>query len=325
MPGSSSPYVTPKDIERARQTDLLSFLREKDPSQLVHVAGQTYCTLEHDSLKINNGKWYWHSRGFGGASALDYLIKVKGYPLPRAVELILGKGSLRAPAASLKIRPDKGNLILPEKEINSRRVTRYLNQRGIHPTIISYCLENNALYESKKYHNAVFVGFDKDGIPRYAMLRGIYSAYKAEVSGSNKRYSFRIAAEDNGRDLHVFESAIDLMSYASMKRYRGQDWKQDALLSLAGVFQVKRKGVLPVALEGFLEEHPETKTIHLHLDNDQVGQAAAKGIIERLEKDYEVLDQPPRYGKDVNEALEIWLQNSRGVLWKRVEKNTLLR
>ena len=35
-----------------------------------------YCTAEHDSLKISNGKWYWWSRGFGGYSALDYFIKV---------------------------------------------------------------------------------------------------------------------------------------------------------------------------------------------------------------------------------------------------------
>ncbi len=31
------------------------------------------------SLKISNGKWIWWSRGIGGRSALDYLIKVKGY------------------------------------------------------------------------------------------------------------------------------------------------------------------------------------------------------------------------------------------------------
>ena len=310
MPGSSSPYVTPVEIERARQIDLLTFLREKDPGQLIRVAGQTYCTLEHDSLKINNGKWYWHSKGFGGVSALDYLIKVKGYPLPRAVEAILGRGSLMAPATCRKEKQDRGNLILPEKEVNSDRVSWYLRQRGIHPSIIRYCLENKTLYESKKYHNAVFVGFDIDGVPRYAMLRSTYSAYKAEVSGSNKRYSFRITAEDNGRDLHVFESAIDLMSYGSMIRYRGQDWKKDTLLSLAGVFTVKRKGVLPVALEGFLEEHPEVKTIHLHLDNDQVGQDAARGIIESLGEEYEVLDRPPRYGKDVNEALRIWMRKT---------------
>ena len=159
-PGSGNLYVTPEDVERARQMDLLTFLREKDPGQLIRVAGQTYCTLEHDSLKINNGKWYWHSKGFGGVSALDYLIKVKGYPLPRAVEAILGRGSLTMPAACVKARPDRGDLLLPEKEANSDRVTWYLRQRGIHPSIISYCLESKTLYESKKYHNAVFVGFD---------------------------------------------------------------------------------------------------------------------------------------------------------------------
>jgi hypothetical protein len=310
MPGSSNLYVTPEDIERVRQIDLLTFLREKDPTQLVHVSGNTYCTLEHDSLKINNGKWYWHSRGFGGVSALDYLIKVKGYPLPRAVEAILGKERLVSPAARQKARQDRGKLILPEKEENSDRVVGYLQRRGIHSSIISYCLESKTLYESEGHHNAVFVGYDKNRIPRYAMLRSIYGTYKAEVAGSNKRYSFRIAAEDNGKDLHVFESAIDLMSYASMIKYRGQDWKQDALLSLAGVFQVKRKGVLPIALKGFLEDYLEVKTIYLHLDNDQIGRAAAKGIIESLEGEYEILDQPPRYGKDVNDALRIWLRKT---------------
>ena len=63
-------------LERVRQIDLLSYLREFEPSNLVKVKGTSnvYCTAEHDSLKISNGKWYWWSRGFGGYSALDYLI-----------------------------------------------------------------------------------------------------------------------------------------------------------------------------------------------------------------------------------------------------------
>ena len=307
MPGSATIFVAPEELAKARRMDLLTFLKEKDPGQLVHVAGQTYCTLEHDSLKINNGKWYWHSKGLGGISALDYLIKVKGYPLPRAVETILDGGSWAVPSEHRKKKPDGERLILPEKAVSSAQVTAYLRQRGIHPAVIGYCLENHLLYESKPHHNAIFVGYDREAVPRYAMIRSTTGTYKAEATGSSKRYSFRIAAEDNGRDLHVFESAIDLLSFASMLKYRGRDWRQDALLSLAGVFLVKRKGVLPVALEGFLEEHLEIQTIHLHLDNDQVGQAASKGIIESLEGKYEVLDQPPRYGKDVNEALMIWL------------------
>ena len=78
---ANRPYVqiAPDVLERVRQIDLLSYLREFEPSNLVKVKGTSnvYCTAEHDSLKISNGKWYWWSRGFGGYSALDYLIKVK--------------------------------------------------------------------------------------------------------------------------------------------------------------------------------------------------------------------------------------------------------
>ena len=81
---TNRPYV---------QIDLLSYLREFEPSNLVMVKGTSnvYCTAEHDSLKISNGKWYWWSRGFGGYSALDYLIKVKEYDFVEAVEILTGQ------------------------------------------------------------------------------------------------------------------------------------------------------------------------------------------------------------------------------------------
>lgn len=49
----------------AKQIDLLTYLKACEPSQLVRVSGNTYCTKEHDSLKISNGKWMWWSRGIG--------------------------------------------------------------------------------------------------------------------------------------------------------------------------------------------------------------------------------------------------------------------
>ena len=70
--------------------DLLSYLQRYEPNNLKRVASNVYCTKEHDSLKISNGKWYWWSRGFGGVSALDYLIKVKEYSFVEAVELLTG-------------------------------------------------------------------------------------------------------------------------------------------------------------------------------------------------------------------------------------------
>ena len=71
-------YIAAEDILKAKEMDLMTYLRNYEPQELVHVSGNTYCTREHDSLRISNGKWYWFSQDIGGRSALDYLIKVKG-------------------------------------------------------------------------------------------------------------------------------------------------------------------------------------------------------------------------------------------------------
>lgn len=65
--------------------------------ELVKRDGNEYCTRTHDSLKISNGKWFWWSRGIGGVSALDYLVKVRGLDFVTAVETILGKTVERPP------------------------------------------------------------------------------------------------------------------------------------------------------------------------------------------------------------------------------------
>ena len=84
------PYIPPEVVARAREMDLLTYLRNYEPQELVHFGGSTYCTREHDSLKISNGKWCWFSRGIGGYSALDYLSeKVQKLSLVARLKLIL--------------------------------------------------------------------------------------------------------------------------------------------------------------------------------------------------------------------------------------------
>ncbi len=64
-------------IEELKKISLISYLETCDPTNLVRVGVNVYSTKEHDSLRISNGKWMWWSRRIGGATALDYLIKVK--------------------------------------------------------------------------------------------------------------------------------------------------------------------------------------------------------------------------------------------------------
>ena len=182
---------------------------------------------------------------------------------------------------------------------------RYLRGRGIHPVIIDHCLRNRSLYESADYHSAVFIGRDKDGNARYGAIRGTKGAYKGEATGSDKHYSFSIAENPASDTVHVFESAIDLMSFATLRLFDGGSWRENNMLSLAGVFKTKRTDVVPMALQQYLSEHPQVKSLHLHLDNDEIGRGAVAGIVAGLNGAYEIFDEPPVYGKDYNEQLMI--------------------
>ena len=299
-------FVTPEQIAKAKEIDLLTYLRDCDPHELVHVGGNTYCTREHDSLKISNGKWNWFSRGIGGKTALDYLIKVQSFSFTQAVEALVGQNLSPLPYTP-QTKPkerESRKLLLPQASRDAAYVVSYLHGRCIDYELIDYCIRTGRLYESQPYHNAVFVGRDLKGQPRYAALRGTVGDFKGEATGSDKRYSFSIVEDPSTPGVHLFESAIDLLSYATLLKMKGKDWRQDALLSLAGVFKRKREGVVPLALSQYLHDHPGTNMIYLHLDNDEVGRDAAAGIVEGLGDKYTVLDRPPPYGKDVNELLQ---------------------
>ena len=164
---SSRPYVQldPAVIEQARQMDLLSYLRAYEPNNLVRVGGSVYCTREHDSLKISNGKWFWWSRGIGGVSALDYLIKVKDYGFVEAVEALTGGAVEWTPPQTPK-KDESKVLLLPPKNKDCNRVMQYLFGRGIDYQLIQECIADGTIYESADYHNAVFVGKDKSGMQK---------------------------------------------------------------------------------------------------------------------------------------------------------------
>ena len=124
------PYIAPEVVQEAKRMDLLTYLQNYEPQELVHFGGNTYCTREHDSLKISNGKWYWFSRGIGGRSALDYLIKVKDMPFLDAVERITGRAATVPPVFAAPKKKQK-TLLLPEASPSADWVIRYLTGRGI--------------------------------------------------------------------------------------------------------------------------------------------------------------------------------------------------
>ena len=143
------PYIPPEVVAQAREMDLLTYLKNYEPQELVHFGGNTYCTREHDSLKISHGKWCWFSRGIGGYSALDYLIKVKEMPFTQAVETIMGNLSAAPPTfVPAPKMPKEKVLLLPQANRNAADAIEYLRRRGIDRALIDFCISTGRLYES---------------------------------------------------------------------------------------------------------------------------------------------------------------------------------
>lgn len=303
------PFVNPEIIMKLKQMDLLTYLQNYEPGELVPFSAGTYTTKTHDSLKISNGKWMWWSKGIGGRSALDYLIKVRGFSFMDAVERLLEATPI---CESINVQQEKKELILPRKCNNTIRLEKYLVNRGIDKEIIRYCIQQKLIYESIPYHNVVFVGYDSQGKARYAAFRATREErIMGEHSGSDKRFAFRLTHEAS-KTVHVFESAIDLLSCATLWKLAGCDWKEEHMLSLGGVAITKdqedkggkeEEKKIPIALENLLASYPHIQQIVLHLDNDDKGRSASHRISNQLSASYEVVEDPAPQGKDFNDFL----------------------
>ena len=179
---NNRPYVQldPVVIEQARQMDLLTYLRNYEPSNLRRVAGNVYCTAEHDSLKISNGKWYWWSRGFGGVSALDYLIKVKEYSFVEAVQTLTGEVSNWIPPPPAPKKEEPKELLLPKRFKNCDRVIQYLFGRGIDYQLIQDCIAEGIIFESRRSTTTLFLWARTKAESQSMRFLGVRSAARSD-------------------------------------------------------------------------------------------------------------------------------------------------
>ena len=299
-------YYSKNVIDRAKEMDLLTYLRNYEPYELVRVSHNVYSTKTHDSLKISNGMWMWWSRGIGGKSAVDYLVKVRGMTFIDAISLIVKDENILSKPYRKPQYKTKRKLILPPRAENNDIAVEYLKQRGINEDVISYFVEREMIYQSSPMNNIVFVGFDEKGVPKYAGMRGTDEyRYISDAFGSDKSFSFRLVNKNN-TNIHIFEGAIDLLSYATLIYERGSDFKSQNLFSLSGVYQPSKKMNnvrLPNSLSKALDDNPQINTVYLHLDNDTTGRKAAEVISELLKDKYTVETDFVSVGKDVNDYL----------------------
>lgn len=297
---------TAEELDIAKQADLCAVAERM--GYTVKRIGHYHTLKEMDSIRIyERSHWCRFSRrydkGENGGSQIDFLRVFAGMDVKEAVFWLLDFVGYRREESVRKIQntvphqrkeEKKKPFVLPEFAGSNVYLYRYLeHERGIARPVIDFFVGKGILYEAKNYHNIVFVGTDRDGVPKFASMRGVFDrngkGFKCDVAGNDKRYGFHLYY-GKSRKVIVFEAAIDLMSYITM-------FPKDRASMVA-------LGMLADApLATFLAEHPEVEEIQFCLDNDEPGRKAAASLQQKYtERGYRTdVFLPPEPYKDFNQ------------------------
>ena len=161
---------------------------------------------------------------------------------------------------------------LPPRNDRMSRVFSYLLlTRGIDKDVLFEFVRKKMIYESAYYHNAVFVGYDLNGILRHAHKRGTVTSnsYKGNVAGSQPEFSFHWHGTSD--KIFLFEAPIDMLSFISMHK---ENWKSHSYAASCSVSDR--------VLFQCLKDNPNIKNVFLCFDNDEAGQTANKRIADKL-------------------------------------------
>lgn len=308
-------WVTEEERAKAEEIDILTYMETYERTNLIHFSGDYYTTVEHDSMVINYKGWYRNSNSTFGFNALSYLQLVRGMKLNEAVLLLIGD-NFNTTKKIGKERSIKGEnnkkepLIMPRLSFNTKIVSDYLvNQRKIDKGIVAWCFNHRVLFEGYKYHNALFVGYEKSKTLKCIEQVGTnkHKKFKGLLKNSDKRHTFKILPNKKSKDLYIFECAIDLLSYATFLKINGEDWQSINYLSMAGVYksnEYSKNMELPKPLKEYLKNSPQLENIYVGFDNDSVGQGAFKLIKLTLDCGVYDLSPPNKNIKDWNDFLK---------------------
>ena len=279
-------FYTQEQIDRANRADIADFLRTQ--GETLERAGNEYRWKRHDSLTVRENKWYRHSQSKGGGP-IDFVMEFYGRSFTEAVQLLTGELGEGKPEQTAP--PPLSDFRLPPRSPDPGQVKRYLTEaRRIDEDVTGFFFSTGDIYEEAAHHNAVFVGRDESGIPRYAHQRGTAGSFRLDVKGSDKAFNFCYRGE--GERLFVFEAPIDLLSFLCLFK---KDWQKQSYLALGGVGEK--------ALLRFLSDRPNIKTVFLCLDSDQAGSDACSRLAELVPEGLTVHRLIPLF-KDWNEVLQ---------------------
>lgn len=262
-------YFSESQKEQARRTDLVELLRSQ--GETLKRSGKEWEWKDGSQKVTIRGNLWFHQYDRIGGDAIDFVCRFYNKDYVETMEFLLGNGSGTLITSSPVVKEQKP-FKLPPRNDNMRRVFAYLlNRRGIDRDVLYAFVHRKMIYESAKYHNAVFVGLDKNGMPQHASMRGTgsESTYKGNAPNSQPEHSFHWLGSSN--KLYLFEAPIDMLSFISMYK---ENWKENSYAASCSVSDR--------VLFQCIKDNPHIEKVYICFDNDEPGQTAAKRISQKL-------------------------------------------
>lgn len=192
---------TEEELAIAKSVDLCAVAESL--GYTVKRIGKYHTLKEMDSIRIyDRSHWYRWSRQFdkgnNGGSQIDFLRVFGGMSVKEAVFWLLDFAGYRriesmgkqplVHQVTKKQPQERKPFVLPQPAGDNSYLISYLNnERGISKAVIELFLKENLIYESRHYHNIVFKGNDKNGVTRFANMRGVFDkqgkSFKCDVEG----------------------------------------------------------------------------------------------------------------------------------------------
>ena len=351
-------YYTKEQIEEVKNIDLIEFVKsmnfkfkqERNAYRILDYNGGFY--VFNKNQRTSQG-FYWHKYNIKG-NIIDFCKMIFKESYTDAIKRLLDykqgivysvdtsqENNKKLSVYSVDTLPKNNekssvysvdrnkNFILPERDKEIKQAFAYLlYSRCIDKNLINMCIKEGIIRQFRE-KNHVYVGFigkDVNNNTKYLMLRTTLtgSNFKKEYENSNKAFGFKVFNKetvysvDSKKDIYIFESPIDLLSYMTLNL--NKTLKNNVFLSMGGVSSL--------ALEQFINDYkPKIGNINICFDNDDAGQINAIKIKEKISSVYSVDSKnihilKPIY-KDYNEQLKAII-NSREQI-ENINQNKLSR
>jgi hypothetical protein len=259
--------------------------------------------LKIDSL-VFLGNGYIRNSTKEAGTILDFLIKYLNYDFVQAMYKLLeysGKFQSNKYVISdlnKEICKLSDFEILPRNEM--KQTYGYLcNYRKIDRKIVNELIEKKLIFQEKIHNNILFPIYDENNEFVGAELQGSLSdqRFKGLSPSVKYGYGFNTGFGKNYKYILFFESAIDLISFIEIERFKNKYLENCLLVSLSGI----KENIYNHMYKVYSSENEQLQPV-LCVDNDSAGESFIKRI-KALNEAVIVL-KPDISFKDWNEQLK---------------------